>query len=498
MSAYTMVLFMNFRVVLPVLALLGAGALEAETTVVTLDPGNVLVERFMGLGVQLDPYEYQPSAAAWKMTQERLDHLHPAFFRVMWRANTYCLGFDDAGDPKFIWNYGDAVAGETLQPLFAILDYAQSRHIDVMLGEWDPPKGLPIAGPGDPRWARIITEFVAYLTTRRHYTVIKFYNMLNEPNGNWMWPQGKVDYAAWAQGIRNLRGEFDAHGLKWLPIAGPDNSGDWDWLDRCARELRPQIGLWEMHWYVKDKELLDGDIEKLLKAKREMLLRTDPEAAAKGFYMGEAGVIQGRMNGDQQPRVKDYVYGVLMADFVAQTARAGWLGASAWDLDDAMHVVNGRDRPAIPNDLTLKIWGFWNTQGTAMGHPEDEAMRPWFYTWSLMSRLFPKGARIMAADAAAPPAGLQVTAATWQAEKQDQMTIMVVNDADAGRSVVVKMPGGGKKELAVYHYFEGDRPVDREGYPVAQEAGKQADLERGVRIELPSRGVVFLTTAPRP
>ena len=29
-----------------------------------------------------------------------------------------------------------------------------------------------------------------------------------------------------------------------------------------------------------------------------------------------------------------------------------------------------------------------------MGHPEDEAIRPWFYTWSLMTRLFPKGARI--------------------------------------------------------------------------------------------------------
>ena len=118
-----------------------------------------------------------------------------------------------------------------------------------------PAQGLGIAGPQDPRWARIISDFVNYLTTRKHYTVIRFYNYMNEPNGDWMWPGGKVDYAAWAKGIRNLRTEFDAHGLKGLPIAGPDNSGDWDWIDRCARELPRQIGLWDMHWYVKDKEL---------------------------------------------------------------------------------------------------------------------------------------------------------------------------------------------------------------------------------------------------
>ena len=74
------------------------------------------------------------------------------------------------------------------------------------------------------------------------------------------------------------------------------------------------------------------------------------------------------MNGDQQPRVKDFDYGVLMADLVAQVARAGWMGASAWDLDDAHARGERPAAPAVPDDLTLKIWGFWNTQGRAMGH----------------------------------------------------------------------------------------------------------------------------------
>ena len=86
--------------------------------------------------------------------------------------------------------------------------------------------------------------------------------------------------------------------------------------------------------------------------------------------------------------------------------------------------------------------------------------------------------------------GLRVTAAQWK----DELTVLIVNDAAAGNAITVRMPGGGKKSLASYHYFESDRPVDRDGYPIPKEMLK-ADLEQGVKIELPSRGVMLLTTA---
>src|ERR1035441_3772944 len=147
---------MTLRLAFQIAVLAGSRLFGADRTVVTIDPNTIVADRFMGLGVEVDPYEYQPSPAAWKMTLERLDHMQPAFFRVMWRANSYCLGFDDAGKPKYVWDAGEAAVQERLRPLFAILDYAQSRDIDVMLGEWDTPKGLSITGPQDPRWARII------------------------------------------------------------------------------------------------------------------------------------------------------------------------------------------------------------------------------------------------------------------------------------------------------------------------------------------------------
>jgi hypothetical protein len=204
-------------------------------------------------------------------------------------------------------------------------------------------------------------------------------------------------------------------------------------------------------------------------------------------------MIEGKINGDQQPRVKTFEYGVLMADYFAQVARAGWMGAIAWDLDDALHAVNGR-RANPPNDLTLKVWGFWNTQGTAMGKPEDEAPRPWFYTWSLMGRLFPKGSRILAATTAAGSPGVRALAATWKDAGADRLSVMLVNDTAEPRSLTVRVPGAGTRALVSYRYFDADRAVDRDGYPVASATLPKADLEKGVNVEMPSRGVVFLTT----
>lgn len=465
----------------------------AEPIAFTVHPESIVVERFMGIGVQWDPYEYPPSQEAWKTTLTRLDFMKPGYLRVMLNASAYLRGFDSDGNPRYVWSAGET-GMERLTWLLNILDYAQTNDIDVLIGEWSPSRGLNVGaervGAADPHWARIHAGFLKYLLDVRKYTVIKYFNYMNEPNGSWMWPGGKVDYAAWATGIRNLRHELDAQGLTAIKVAGPDNSGNWEWLDRAAAELREEFGAWEMHWYAKDSEVLGGQIEKLLKEKRGMLLKADPRASSKPLFIGESGMIEGKINGDQQPRVKEFEYGVLMADYVAQVANAGWQGGTAWDVDDAMHVnTGGHVNP--PTERTLKIWGFWNTQGSAMGHPEDEAIRPWYYTWSLLARLFPKGSRIVAADSASEVPGIRVMAATRQAG----LSVMIVNENDAPRTVAVRMPGARRQPLETYRYFDKERPVTAEGFPTVSGKLPGADLAKGLQVELPSRGVVFLTGA---
>ena len=468
---------------------------DIEPTVITVDTRQTVVKSFLGLGVQWDPYEYEPSPAAWQLTQKRLDFLKPAFVRVMLGAHTYCTGFAADGKPEYIWSQGEEATRKRLGTLLWILDYAQAHKITVLLGEWAPPGQVgdksvaPIDSPGDPRWARIIADCVQWLRTRRGYSMVRMYNMMNEPNGDWMWPGGKVDYDAWATGIHHLRKELDARGLSDLPIVGPDNAWSWEWIDRVSQTMPQTIGAWEMHWYAADKEVLDGRIEELLTQKRAVVRANDPAADSKPFFLGEVGLVEGKTNGDQQPRVKTFPYGVFMADLVAQVGRAGWEGAIAWDLDDAMHSANGHAVP--PTDRTLKVWGFWNTQGAAMGHPEDEAIRPWFTPWSLMTRLFPAGARLVTTTQPNLP-GLRVLAAAPTAGKR--LTVMIVNNSDESRDITVRVPGGGSPRLITYRYFDGERLTDADGFPLPTGKPERMDLEKGRSVSLPGRGVVFLTT----
>jgi hypothetical protein len=314
---------------------------DSQTLRVTIDLRDVRIQSFFGLGIQWDPYSYPPLPEAWSLTLKRLNYARPAFFRVMLGAHDYWRGFDATNAPLYVWTEGEPEIRKRLGSLLDILNYAQSRNIDVLLGEWSPPGRLGngtndiISRPDDPRWARLI------------------------------------------------------------------------------------------------------------------------------------------------------------ADYVAQVAQAGWMGACAWDLDDAMHTVNGN--PPIPNDKTLKVWGFWNTQGTAMGHPGDEDMRPWFYTWSLMSRLFPQGTRILTLPQPDLP-HLRILAGL--APSSGILTVMLVNNTDKARRVTVCVPGAGRRTLLEYHYFEADHPMDADGFAAPNESIPEAGLETGVSIAMPSRGTVFLSMPP--
>ncbi len=472
----------------------GQGAVtDPSVTEVTVDTNSTLVKSFMGLGIQWDPYEYPPRPEAWKLTLHRLDFAKPAFFRVMVGAASYCKGFDGAGNPQYFWTDGEETIQQKMGSLLDILDYAQSKKIDVMLGEWGPPHRLgdgskdEISSPDDPHWAEIVTDFVSWLRNSRGYSVVRYYNLMNEPNGRWMWPKGKVDYNAWAAGVRGLRKQFDTHDLSDLPIVGPDNSANWEWVDKVSQEMPETIGGWEMHWYASNRDIWDGNIEHLLSAKKKVILTNDIHSSEKRFFLGESGLIDGKRNGDQQPRVKTFLYGVMMADYVAQVAQAGWMGMSAWDMDDAMHSVH--EHPTVPGDTTLKVWGFWNTQGTAMGHPEDENIRPWFYTWSLMSRLFPRDTRIVGVSESNVP-DLRIMAG--QSPDQKHLNIMLVNDSDDSRKVKLIVPGMVSQTVTLFHYFEADCPVDGEGFAQPAASLTNTDLAAGFEVALPSRGVVFV------
>ena len=447
---------------------------------VVIDSQKAPLSTFLGLGVEFDPYDIPPPPDRWQTILDRVDYARFGFFRVMSGASDYCLGFDQRG-PIYVWNQRDPAAQAKLNRLLSILDFAQAHNISVYLGEWSPPRELGITSPDDPRWPRLIADFVHYLVVEKQYSIIGHYIFFNEPNGKWMWPHAAPDFTAWSSGIRRLRQEFDARGLNSIQIAAPDNSGDMNWFARSVQDLAPLFGAWEMHIYATDSEVYDDVVGSEL-SQASALLVADPLSSHKPRFIAESGLQDGKIDAlDQQPRVRTVPYGVIMADYVAEVARAGWMGADAWDLDDAMHESRAG---------SLKVWGFWDSSPSG-----DMAVRPWFYTWSLMSRYFPRGGSILRVNAIPETSRFRATATSWISSSSERLaSVLLVNDGDHDRKIAVHGFPAGAERLYCYHYFDDDRPANPQGLPIPARVILN-DPAKDLIVDMPTQGVVLITNS---
>lgn len=471
------------------LAPLAVRAAPADATVY-IDTDAAIVQSYTGAGVQWDPSDYAYTDAQWARILRRVDVLKPQFIRCCLSSDFYCTGFDAQGQPVCDW--GTARMGR----LYRILDYCQSHHVEVLLGEWGPPPGM---AKDDPRWSRLIGECLEHLVRAKGYACVRYYNKQNEPTGD------QSAFERWKASQESLAADLHRRGLdRQVAQVGPDTSGTgllW-WADGAASEMPQTLGVYEVHWYAQDDEIAGGLVEKTLRRRRDFAAAHDPAGRAKPFLVAEAGTsdtlaaLTGDWkSGDSNTKIRDFGYGVSMADYLLQTMRAGIGGVSAWDLDDSMHSQAPiAPTPDNPNAYSLKVWGFWNTFGGAMGKRGDENLRPWFTAWSLLCRAFPRGMKIVSASGTTLP-GVRVAAATRTNGSKDDISLAVVNDSDTPRTVRVIVPNAaGRASLREYHYFDGDRPADADGAPVAVRLRSGVNLAAGLTVSLPSRGLVLLTT----
>jgi len=213
----------------------------------------------------------------------------------------------------------------------------------------------------------------------------------------------------------------------------------------------------------------------------------DPKGASKPFFMGEAGIGgDAAQSTDNQIQRYDFSYGVWMADYAIQSINAGQAGLIAWDMDDAMHTYGSYGAAG------LKGWGFWNSLAGCKGYPGDDfKLRPWFYTWSLLCRLFPSGSQTLMVKnidgSACRVAGVRLPDGKG-------FSFTVVNESTTPRNITLQVPGVGQAALYEYRYFAGEQAVDKDGFPVTSTTHQNADLESGLNVQLPGEGVVFLTT----
>jgi hypothetical protein len=490
------------------LSLAGSGLYAAERIDVTLDPRQVLERQFMGFGVQ---WEYEGSTpllnsenprwmARWAEMERRIDYMRPSILRVMHDARNYT----DLQNGKCVVNYDK----KNMTTVYKILDYAQSRQIPVLFGEWWLEANIRVAlgGYESARWQEeLFVPLLKHLKEKRKYSVIRYLNLVNEPAGciGLNEPPGSkyMDFSTWKRIMLNLDAALKKNGLRdTVKIVGPDGPGDFsDWIRFTAGdpELNQVIDAYEYHIYAHPKTSIwvagldDGRLEQEeLGHRRRIVNALDPKGCDKPFFMGEAGVDGRKDQADNQPDRYHFEYGLRMADYAVQSMRAGQAGLIAWDMDDAMHQWGSY------GSLGLKGWGFWNSLAGADGYPDsDFDLRPWYYAWSLVCRYFPKDSQTFDAHILIDTSVRTLRVAACKLPNGKGYSVALVNRSEKPFEVKLNacynMAAGAMKE---FHYAEGAFKGSADKEPRPAVVHQKVDLNASFLLTCPAKTFVVLTS----
>ncbi len=487
----------KFSLVALVALVLGACNSHQQQFTVAIT-NEVINPNYIGNGVQWDAYpEAEIWGAAvsdddWNTLYKRLDFMKPNYVR--------CL----INSP---FRYFDAETGaydrtRNIESLARLLQYCQDNNITVLFGEFNPPTWDM---KDDPRWIAMAADYLNYLVNDLGFSCIKYYNLFNEPDGNWASTNG--DFYLWKKMIYAFHDEMQKYpGLsEQVQIAGPDIVKDYnnsaspyqshEWVEQTAKQMDDVIGLYDIHAYPGQHQVRSGAFAEAIKIYKAQV------PADKQIIFGEAGYKYWRAEdsilmqeyerraeahpntkgSDSNMLVYDFFYGLDMPLLAMEVMNGGYSAVAAWMLDDAMHSQNDAG-----NTEDIKLWGMWNILGEEVfGMPEEEEIRPWFYSWSLMCRYFPGGTDIVRVEYDDQP-GVRVVSGVFQ----DKRTIALVNFSDNDYDVSLTLPEAFKNGK-LYFYVEPDRRKDENGFPVPVFTG--VEFNKDFSIQLSNQSFVLLT-----
>ena len=459
-----------------------------------INKDSIISTSYLGNGVQWDPYQLDYgngrvtiSESDWNKLYARLDHMRPQFIRMM----VYTTDYLKNGKLDEMYDF-DQVS--------KILTYCQERGITVMMGDWGGRMVDPVTNRIDTFMLSNAARYADFLVNRKGYDCIKYYNMINEPNGDWS--SNQANYDLWARAIRYFDRRMHDYGLAdKVGLAGPD-AAIWDqseawWIDSCATRFNEAIKLYDIHTYPPKSTVNSGEYSKIIRAYKERV----PQGSQ--IIMGEIGLkflktdtllekenneriskVPHASREDSQMFVYDHFYGIDMADALFQTMNEGFSGALIWMLDDAMHskTEEGPDK--------LKIWGFWNILGEEyFGGAKEEEVRPSYYAWSLLSKYIPNGSTVYAVETGEDK-GVRAVAV----EHKGKYTIGVVNVSGQERTVLFKSNSlPVLEDIRQYNYIENEILKEGDCKQLPNVTGIKLNLEKGLFLELPTDGLVVYT-----
>jgi len=465
---------------------------------------KVISTDFVGNGAQWGGYDNVRdwfdgqttlSDADWNKLFTRIDYMRPPFLRILTGAS---WSYDNNGE------YDETTKTESL---IKMLDYSQSRSIEVAYGEWGHESDGDITNI-DTDWIANSVKFLNHLVNEKGFTCIKTVNIINEPNGYWSSTEGSYDI--WKNVQDLYLAEMKNYELSSVKLMGPDvaifdSSSEATWITKAAQDLGEDIGLYDIHVYPKQLIVRNGDYTTMLQAYR------DATPADKQIVLGEIGFKYTEVDADLKAENEAAIaadpyagedsnmmiykafYGIDMADGIIQSMRAGFSGALVWGMDDAMYNSPSGDNLDWQTK-ELKRWGFWNILGEELcGTPEDEEIRPYFYTSSLLCRYFPAGSTIY--DIELPnKKGVRAI----MGEKDGKYTVAIVNSHYVTYPINLKSDFLSSLTMDKYTYksnadgtFVG--VVDENGFAAPAEKAMSVDFKSGVEMTLEGESFILYT-----
>ena len=458
---------------------------------------EIVTSSYVGNGVQWGGYDILESWTGsptltdsdWNKLYKRIRFMHPSIVRIMVADG---------------WNYlidNQYNSSKSEPVLIKILNFCQQEGLTVILGEWGHNGDTSI----DQEWLEQSTDFLQWLVVTKGYSCIRYFNMVNEPNGSWSTING--NYSLWknlieAFYVKLTEKELDSS----VKVLGPDvavwTKALTSWIYNTKSDLSAEIGAYDIHTYPTETTVRDGSYQTMIKAyKSAAPASSDMLMTELGFKYGtltDLGVQNAlRIAADEYTSddsnmfVYDAFYGIDMADALIQNMLAGYAGVILWNLDDAMYNSDGS------NSTKLKRWGFWNILGAEkFENAADEDIRPWFYPMSLMCRYFPQGTSIHSMTLP-PKVGLRAVAG----EYDGKYTIAIVNSNTVKYTVNLKMEKGLEiSGLSVYKYQSGKGSLftgalDTDGFAEPDSTGVTYDLrnEAAKQLDVPAQSFCLIT-----
>jgi hypothetical protein len=427
-----------------------------DSVQIKVEPSQAISKPFLGIGTNWDTCDYDTIGVTPQdlaLTEKRLDYMKMPIVRVMMIAG-------------WVTNNGITYDYESIdmQNLRKLLDYCQLHNVTVILTEWGVPAlewGAPnwdhstLTGSDDPKYAEIIGVYLSHLINDEGYTCIKYFLFYNEPNLEC------ESYIGWRNGVRNVAAELVKRGLdSKVTLMGSDEAINLDWQHNAIHDLKDILGVYDIHIYPSNNDLLQETLQASIVSEMSIESQIDPSALTKPFIIGEAGMYMGDSFSD------NYVYGLWMSDYAVQTLRAGSSSVIAWMLDDNSH--------------TNFNWGLWSDRNNGM------ALKPWFFTWSLLTRNIPRGSVIYNVSEALHDVRL-IAART----PTGNWTFVGVNRGGTEADVTFNA-FGGSTHFNRYLYSEGNTLVDADGFPMP-ESRFTASIS-AVRTIIPPESVVIITS----